>query len=66
MASPTAQWLRGPEVDARYGLTRATRHRLRRADPNFPRAVALPTGSERWSVEALDAYFAALGARGAP
>lgn len=54
---PDSKWLKGPQVDRRYGLTRFTRRRLGMADPSFPRPVMLPTGSERWSVEQLDAYF---------
>ena len=58
---PDQKWLRGPEVDRRYGLTRTTRHRLRKADPSFPKPAVLPTGSERWNIDLLDAYFAGLG-----
>ena len=59
---PEARWVKGPQVDRRYGLTRTTRHRLRKADPNFPKPVLLPTGSERWDLESLDVYFAGLRA----
>lgn len=57
MAEIVSRYLTGPQLDARLGISRRTRHRLLKAG-RLPLPVRFgPSGSRpRWSVEEIEAF----------
>lgn len=45
-------------VAARYDTSRYTIYRWLRDDPAFPKPIKMPSGSQRWSVAALEQWEA--------
>lgn len=52
----TCEYLSARQVGARYGVDRSTLLRWCKADPSFPKPVALSPGSSRWRVLDLEKW----------